>query len=80
MSEDNPVRVECSVDFQGVTLWLGDGAPFTVDDRMSARDVRGYVEAPLQRAAVVARLRAIAAMLDDPMGDLVDSATSQLLS
>lgn len=70
------VSVTMPDTFQGVTLWLGDGAPCNVDDRHRPAEVRDWITAPLQRRAMAARLRLIAEWLDDPMGDLLDGTKS----
>lgn len=63
--------------FQGVTLWLGDGAPCTVEDSHRATEVRDWVSAPLQRRIMAARLRAIADMLEDPLADLLSTPVAE---
>lgn len=81
MSNDseNPVQVECPVAFQGVTLWLGDGAPCTVEDAHARRDVRDWVSLPMQRRVMAARLRLIAEWLDeDPLADMMESAAAEV--
>jgi hypothetical protein len=79
MTNDTDVSVTHGVDFQGVTIWLGDGAPCDVYDHASAIDVRDWISSPLQRATTVARLRAIADMLDDsnPLNHLL-AATAKV--
>jgi hypothetical protein len=57
-------RVEFGPDYQGVSLWLGDGgAPIHISDEMPAADLREYIEQPVRRAVIRARLEALADML-----------------
>ena len=58
------VRVTRAEEYQGLTIWLGDGAPCTVDDRSRPEDVADWISHPIQRAVTIARLRAVADALE----------------
>jgi len=57
-------NVSRSTDYQGVTIWLGDGAPCHIDDTNNPEDIAGWICHPIQRAVTIARLRAVIAALE----------------
>lgn len=68
MSETT-VTVDNPATFQGLTLWCGDSMPVHVDDFMGTQDLHDLIRNPVLRAVLVARLRAVADLLDSKAED-----------
>lgn len=54
---------------QSVTLWVGDSLPIQVEDFATATDLQDWAANPILRAVAIARLRTIADLLEQPMGN-----------
>lgn len=61
--DDGYMAVTRHQDFQGVTLWLGDEFPVTVDDLMSPESLRDLIDSGHQRHLAIRRLHRIIDML-----------------
>jgi hypothetical protein len=55
--------IEFGPEYQGVTLWLGDGLPVTISDDTADVDIADLIQSPGQRAVTIARLQRIVAAL-----------------
>ncbi|MFT4081153.1 MAG: hypothetical protein QM638_01075 [Nocardioides sp.] len=55
--------------YQGLTIWLGDDEPLSIDDTLSLNDLKDLVGTPLQRAVLCTRLQMLLTALmpdEDP--------------
>lgn len=59
------VHLEMEHQEQAVAYFPGTGTAFIIDDETSIDDLHRCIGAPIARAVLAARLRAIAAMLDE---------------
>lgn len=54
-------------EMQSVTLWVGDSLPVQIEDFAGAQDLQDWIGNPIMRAVVIARLRTIADLLEQPL-------------